>query len=151
MKFECDRKGSSVDNVISAPKRVLGIGLTWAIVWLAFWTILGGIIAVIDPDSIDPGEGAMLFVIFGPMGLFSGVTFGILLSMARRARTAGDQSPIHVAAWGMLGCAIVQLGYLGHGDQGLAANIMMALLFSAVGGVVTLMWLVMTGPWLDAA
>ena len=58
--------------------------------------------------------------------------------------------PIHVAAWGMLGCAIVQLGYLGHGDQGLAANIMMALLFSAVGGVVTLMWLVMAGPWLDA-
>ncbi len=50
----------------------------------------------------------------------------------------------------MLGCAIVQLGYLGHGDQGLAANIMVAALFSAVGGVVTLMWLVMVRPWLDA-
>ena len=92
----------------------------------------------------------MFFVIFGPMGLFSGVAFGILLSLARRARTAGDRSPIYVAAWGMLGCAIVQLGYLGHGDQGLAANIMMALLFSAVGGVVTLVWLVMADRGSDS-
>ena len=136
-----------MDNVIATPSRILGIGVTWAIVWLAFWTILGGVIAVVDPDSIDPGEGAMFFVIFGPMGLFSGVAFGLLLSLARRASNAADQSPIHDAALGMLGCAMVQLGYLGHGDQGLAANIMVAVLFSAVGGVVTLVWLVMTRPW----
>jgi hypothetical protein len=139
-----------VDNVIGAPKRVLGIALTWAIVWLAFWTILAGIIAVVDPDSIDPGEGAMFFVLFGPMGLFSGIAFGILLSMAGRGRAAGGLSPINVAALGMLGCALVQLGCLGHGDQGLAANIMMALLFSAVACVVTLGWLLMAGPWLVA-
>jgi hypothetical protein len=33
-----------------------------------------------------------------------------------------------------------RLAYLGHGDQGLAANIKMALLFTACGGVVTLVW-----------
>lgn len=135
------------DNVISTLRRVFGIGVTWAIVWLSFWTIVGGSIAVVDPDSIDPGEGSMFIVIFGSMGFFSGIAFGILLSIAGRGRTITDLSLARVAAWGMLGCAIVQVGYLGHGDQGLAANIQMALLFSAFGGLVTTVWILMARKW----
>ena len=47
----------------------------------------------------------------------------------------------------MIGSAIVQLAYLNHGDVGLAANIRMALLFCAFGGVVTMVWVVMARRW----
>jgi 8-oxo-dGTP pyrophosphatase MutT (NUDIX family) len=77
------RKGRLVDNVISTLRRVLGTGLTWA--WLAFWTILFGVIAVVDPDSIDPGETTMFIVIFGPMGFFSGLAFPGSAATARVA------------------------------------------------------------------
>jgi hypothetical protein len=42
---------------------------------------------------------------------------------------------------GIVATAIVQLVYLGHGDQGLAANLSTAALFSIVGGIVTIAWL----------
>jgi hypothetical protein len=131
-------------NNTGAVRRVLGIGLAWATLWLALWTIVVVMIGVLDPDSIDPGEGPMVMLsILGPMGLFSGVAFGILLSIADRGRSAVDRSMIRVAAYGILASAIVQLPYLGHGDSGLAANIQMAMLFCAFGGLVTLAWLVM--------
>ena len=122
-------------------RRVLGIGLAWGLVWLAFWTIIAALIAVFNPDSIDPGEELMVLVIFGPMGLFTGIAFGILRSVYGGDRRVVDISIVHVIAWGILATAIIQVPYLGHGDQGLAANIMMALLFSAAGGVVTILWL----------
>ena len=131
-------------NRIGAVRWVLGIGLAWATLWLALWAIVVVIIGVLDPDSIDAGEGPMVMLsILGPMGLFSGVAFGILLSIADRGRSAIDRSTIRVAAYGILANAIVQMPYLGHGDQSLAANIQMALLFCAFGGLVTLAWLVM--------
>ena len=127
---------------------LVGIGLTWGIVWLAFWTIVFGIIAVVDPDSIDPGEGPMLMVaILGPMGLLTGVAIGILLSIGSRGRSILDVPLSRVAGLGVVGTAIVQLAYLGHGDASLLANIQMALLFSAFGGVVTTVWLVMARRW----
>lgn len=137
-----------MNNVVSTLRRVLGIGLARAILWLAFWAIAGVIIGIVDPDSIDPGGGPMVMVaIFGPMGLFSGVAFGLLLSIGGRGGTTIDLSLLRAAGWGILGTAIVQLAYLGHGDHGLAAHIKMALLFSVFGGVVTMVWLVMARRW----
>jgi hypothetical protein len=46
------------------------------------------------------------------------------------------------ARWGFLGTAIAQLVYLNHGDLGLVSNIKMALMFSAFGGAVAMVWLV---------
>ncbi len=138
-----------MNDAIGSLRRVLGLAVIWAILWLAFWTIVIGIIWIVDPDSIDPGEGPMLIVvILGPMGLLSGLAVAGLVSMQRRAGTAIDLSLIRVAGWGVLGSAIVQVAYLGHGDAGLAANIKMALLFSAFGGVVTLVWFLMARTWL---
>ena len=48
---------------------------------------------------------------------------------------------------GLLGTAIVQVAYLGHGDQGLAANIQMALVFCVLGGLIAMAWLVMARQW----
>lgn len=102
-----------MNHETSTLRRVLGIGLAWAILWL-----------------------------------FSGVAFGTLLSIGDRGRTIAGLSLIRVAGWGTLGCAIVQLAYLNHGDVGLAANIKMALLFCAFGGGVTVVRLVMARRWL---
>ena len=128
-------------------RRVFGIGVAWAVLWLAFWGIVAGVIAVLDPDSIDPGEPLMLVAIFGPMGLLTGIAFAILLTLRANGRKVIDLPLIHVACWGILSTAVVQLAYLGHGDAGLAANIQMALLFAAFGGVVTAVWLVMARRW----
>lgn len=49
--------------------------------------------------------------------------------------------------WGVVGTAIVQLGYLGHGDLGLVANIPMALVLAAFGGLVAAIWLFMARRW----
>lgn len=134
-------------KAIRTLRRVLGIGLAWAILWGAFWTIVMVIIGIVDPDSIDPGDSSAAAAALGSMGLFSGVLFGMLLSIGSRGRADIEPSLARVIAWGVLGSAIVQLAYLGHGDQGLAANIKMALLFSALGGVVTGAWLLMTRTW----
>lgn len=126
---------------------LFGIALGWAALWLAFWTIVGVVIGVVDPDSIDPGEGWMVVFVLGPMGLFSGVAFGLLLSVGARGTAHTELPVIGVAARGFLACAIVQTAYLGHGDVGLVANIKMALLFSAIGAVITLVWLVLARKW----
>jgi hypothetical protein len=77
----------AVRNSIGAVRRVLGIGLAWATLWLALWRIVVVIIGVLDPDSIDPDDGPMVMLsVLRPMGLFTGVAFGILLSMANRGR-----------------------------------------------------------------
>lgn len=128
-------------------RSVLGIGLAWAVLWTAFWTIVGGIIGIVDPDSIDPGEGWMFLVVFGPMGLLTGAVLGVLLSVRDRDRTPVEWSLPRVVGWGILATAVVQALYLGHGDQGLAANAGMALLFCLVGGLVTAVWLAALRAW----
>ena len=89
----------------------------------------------------------MLVAIFGPMGLLTGIAFAVLLTLRANGRKVLDLPLIRVACWGTLSTAVVQLAYLGHGDAGLAANIQMALLFAAFGGVVTTVWLVMARRW----
>ena len=134
-------------KAISALRRVLSVGLEWAVLWAALWAIIGVIIGIVDPDSIAPGEGLAAAVVLGSMGFFSGVAFSMLLSVGGRGSAGIEPSLTRATGCGILGSAIVQLAYLGHGDLGLAANIRMALLFSAFGGVVTMAWFAMARPW----
>ncbi len=39
---------------------VIGIGLTWVTLWAALFALLVAVTAVIDPDSVDPGEGPIV-------------------------------------------------------------------------------------------
>jgi len=136
-----------MNNRGSALRRVFGIGVSWSILWLVFWVAVGTTIAILDPDSIDPGEGPMFIFIFGPMGFFSGIAFGIIRSIGGQGSCIAEGSLIRVAGCGILGSAIVQLPYLGHGDLGLTANLKMALLFTVVGGGVTVVWLLIARHW----
>jgi hypothetical protein len=129
-------------------RRVLGIGLAWTALWAVFWTIAVTIIGIVHPGSIDPGEGPLVMVAtLEPMGLLSGIAFGLLASIWGRGRSTTDRSLIHLAACGILAFVLVQLAYLDHGNLGLAANINMALVFSAIGGLMTIAWLMMARRW----
>ena len=130
-----------------ALRQVLVIGLSWALVWAVFWTIASTAIAMLDPDSIDPGEPVMMVAILGSMGVFSGIAFSLLLVFWGRG-TPTELSVGRVAVRGLLSSAIVQVGYLNHGDLGLMANIKEALLLAALGGVVTMVWLAVARAWL---
>ena len=127
----------------STPRRVLRFGLTWLTLWAAFWTIVVTMIAIVYPDSLDPGGGALVMAsTLGPLGLLSGMTFGILRSLWSRG-TQG-RPLVHIAASGILAAFLVQVPYLGYGNIGLTANTNVGLVFCAVGGVLTIVWLAMT-------
>jgi hypothetical protein len=70
------------------------------------------------------------------MGLFSGLAFaGLLMRFAPDSRSFLRATMLGVAATGL-----VQVPYLGHGDQGLPANLLMAFAIALVGGLVTMAW-----------
>jgi len=125
------------------PRRVVGIAVVWATLWLAFWVVIGTIIGLVDPDSMDPGEPVGMVAIFGPMGPLSSGAFAGLLALGARDASRRP-SFFRIAGFGVLGTAIVQLAYLGHGDNGLLANVQMAMLFSVIGGIITAVWFVVT-------
>jgi hypothetical protein len=137
-----------VNQVVKASGRVVGIGLTWATLWAEWWAIVFLMITLVDPDTIDPGEGPLAVApVLGSMGLLSGIAFGILLSIAGRGGKSIDLSVTREAGLGVLGSAVAQLAYLDHGDMGLVHNLKQALLFAAFGGIVTMAWLVIARRW----
>ncbi len=134
-------------NTNNTFRSAAGVGLGWFLSWLTLWGIAGAIIATVDPDSIDPGDGRGAVLILGSMGLLSGIMFGALLTAARRTRPLHGLSFTRATALGLLSCAAAQVPYLGHGDQGIAANSQMALLFTAFGGMVTAVWFAASRIW----
>jgi len=120
-------------------RRVLGTGATWGSLWLAFWVLVGTAIGIANPESIDPGEPLGMVVIFGAMGLMSGLILGGL----RSTFSGSAPSMLRTAGLGILATALVQVAFLGHGDQGLLANLQMAGAFSLIGGLVTIVWQVL--------
>lgn len=133
-------------TVAAYVKPALRVGVTWSVLWLVA-TLVGGIgIAIVDPDSIDPGEGWMALVIFAPMGFVSGVAFALL------SLTLDTDDPRHWSIWnvllrGFIGSALVQLALLNHGDAGLQANLQMALVLAIFGALVGGAWLLVSRRW----
>jgi len=121
-------------------RRILGAGVTWALLWLVFFGSIGGIIGVVDPDSIDPGEPQGLVLVFGLMGFLTGIIFGAYAAYTDRGAPLSSLSFSRTVVRGIIATAIVQIGFLGHGDQGLAANALMALAFCVAGGVIAAAW-----------
>ena len=89
---------------------IAGIGLTWGIAWALVFAILALIASVVDPDSIDPGEGPIfVFQIGLTVGFVSGVLFGVLLAWAENRKSVRDLSVMRAVLWGALGSAILPL------------------------------------------
>jgi hypothetical protein len=128
-------------------RQVLGLGLAWAVLWLILGFLFTAVIGVADPDSIDPGDTEGMIKVFSLMGFLSGVAFALATALAVPAITLTDLSVFQTAAWGVLSTAIVQIGFLGHGDSGLFANIMEALLFCVFGALIAMSWLAIARRW----
>lgn len=89
---------------------VLGIGLVWAAAWGAMFALLSVIVGVIDPPSIDPGEGPIRIGLIGAIyGLVSGAAFGALLSFSERRKGIPELSMTRAIIWGILGTALFPL------------------------------------------
>lgn len=87
---------------------VMGIGLTWGILWAAIAAAVGLVIRITIPGSFDPGDAGIPLAM-GVVGFVSGVGFGILLSFAESRKTILDLSLSRVAMWGVLGSAALPL------------------------------------------
>jgi len=89
---------------------VLGTGLTWAAIWAAFGAAAWGIVRVVNPGSIDAGEGLLVAATtLAVAGFISGTGFAVALSLAERRHSLKDLSLPRVALWGALGSAIIPL------------------------------------------
>ena len=86
---------------------VMGIGLSWSIVWGVVFATLGLIAGIVRPEDIDPGEGPVVVIGTGLLvGFVSGAVFGIILSFAENRKAILDLALIRVALWGMLAAAV---------------------------------------------
>lgn len=100
------RLGAKMGVLLRKLRGLIGVGLTWGILWAAITALIGLVIGVVDPDSIDPGETPLIAGgIVGLQGFVAGVAFGILLSLAETRKTILDLSLIRVAIWGLLASA----------------------------------------------
>jgi hypothetical protein len=89
---------------------MLGVGITWAVGWAIIMFILGTIIGIVDPDSIDPGEEPWrLALMVSTVGFISGSAFALILSSAERRKSVKDLSTWRAALWGALGGAALPL------------------------------------------
>ena len=97
-------------SVLRKMRGALGIAATWGAAWAIIGAGLSVITGMIDPPSIDAGEGPFrIGALFGAIGAISGFAFGLVMSMTERRRSIGDLSIGRAALWGALGAAALPL------------------------------------------
>jgi uncharacterized membrane protein len=99
-----------MNTLLRKLRGLLGVGFTWAVGWAIIMFIIGSIIGVVDPDSIDQGEEPWrLALIVGTVGFLSGSVFALIFSSAERRKSIRDLSVLRSAFWGALGGAALPL------------------------------------------
>jgi hypothetical protein len=112
----------------------LGMSVLWTLLWLAVYAVLLVLTAVLDPDSIDDGEGWGLAGIAAAIGATAGIAFALLLMGTGRGRGVGGLSPLRAAASGAVASAVFPL-LVGKPDQALIMAVVGALLGAGLGVV----------------
>jgi hypothetical protein len=107
-------RGIHAEDIVSVLFRklrgIVGVGVTWGVIWAALGALLGLVALAVSPESVDQGEGPAMFArVLGIAGFISGAGFGLMLSFLERGRTVLDVSLSRVAVWGAVGGAIVPL------------------------------------------
>lgn len=98
-------------SVLRRIRGLLGVGMTWGVLWGTIGALIGLVIGVVAGDvalSMPIVEWALGM---GAYGVVSGIGFGSLLSLAEGSRTLRDLSLKRVAFWGVIGSALVPLGF----------------------------------------
>src|SRR5687767_5144720 len=97
-------------NLLRKLRGMLGMGITWAVGWAMVMFLIGTIIGIVDPDSIDPGEEPWRMAgVIAVVGFLSGTAFAAILASAERRRKIRDLSVLRSAFWGALGGAVLPL------------------------------------------
>jgi hypothetical protein len=99
-----------VNNLLRKLRGMLGMGITWAVGWTIVMFMIGTIIGIVDPDSIDPGEEPWRMAgIIALAGFLSGAAFAAIFASAERRRKIRELSVLRSAFWGALGGAALPL------------------------------------------
>ena len=78
--------------------------------WAIIMFIIGSIISVVDPDSIDVGEEPWrISLLVSTVGFISGSIFALIFASAERRKSIRDLSVLRSAFWGALGGAALPL------------------------------------------
>jgi hypothetical protein len=86
----------------------VGIGVTWAALWVVVGAVVMSVVKVFHPEDIGPGEGfARAAAILSTLGFLSGIGFATVFSLAERKRTLRELSLVRVAVWGALGSVAI--------------------------------------------
>ena len=89
---------------------VLRLGLFWMVLWAAIGAILSIVVGIVDPPSIDPGEGPVdMARILGGVGAACGVVFGLLLVVGERHRMIADVPLLRAVLWGAIAGIVLPL------------------------------------------
>jgi hypothetical protein len=78
---------------------------TWVVVWVTAILAMLAVVRVVDPPSIDPGEVQGGIQTFAGLGLFAGVLFTALVTIAERRRPLADLAWPRAALWGAIAAA----------------------------------------------
>ena len=83
---------------------LLGLGAFSAAAWASIGVVLGTIVLLVDPASVDAGEGPLwIAYYFGRAGFVAGVGAGMVLALIERRRALASLRILRVAVWGAAG------------------------------------------------
>jgi len=101
------------DCAMTIPRALVPIGvlaLAWLLIWGAIGATLSVVIGIVDPPSIDAGEGPLdMARVVGTVGAGCGALFGLLLAVGERRRPLGEVALWRALGWGVLAGAALPL------------------------------------------
>jgi len=98
-------------DVLRRIRGLFGVGLTWGVLWGAIGALIGLVVGVVAGDVAIATPVVEWALGMGAYGVVSGLGFGTLLSLGEGSQTLRELSLKRVAVWGVLGSALVPLGF----------------------------------------
>jgi hypothetical protein len=93
-----------MNSLLRKLRGLLGTGITWAVGWAIVMFLIGNIVLLVDPDSIDAGEEPWrLALMVSTVGFVSGSVFALFFAGAERRTKLTELSAWRAAWWGALG------------------------------------------------
>src|SRR5688572_32475072 len=97
-----------MNGILRRLRGAIGVGVTWAVLWVLLGSLVLGAFMLIDPADIGPGEGAsQVLPIFALVGFLSGTGFAALLAFSERAKKLTELSLWRVGLLGALGSVAI--------------------------------------------
>ena len=126
------RREDAMPTIARWLRGALGVGLTWAVLWLGVGVLLWGGFLLFAPEDVGPDEGASVVLpILALVGFLSGLGFATLISFTERRHRLSDLSLWRVAVWGALGSAAIPTLLGADRSEGWLTAILGALFASA--------------------